>query len=653
MLLQRHRSPLGVVVEESVALGRAVVGHVDCVRRLEAPHEARCSGADDCFGAFSRERRTEEPPSRDADEPGDKNIERLLSAPHECRPRLRRAVPASKYSSRVATNVGPDVLHQAVLGCPRTQTIDDALVGGGDDDSSKEPSAEGIYGRSPFRSDGRSTPTCSHRCVTRCCAHANPHVARVAPPVAGSDAVGPNTRRSSAAGRWPRAANGARRHCQVDLPPEFGVREQSGCHFSKVLTSAPPASYDLIRAPVRIVRNPGGPTPEASLNSAVTQDIKKREQAGESQRFRSHGRGFFSLARPSDPLRGAVDRKNLEVRARLRAVLGELHPQAFEHLIGELLLAIGFEDVVVTRYVGDKGIDLRATLVVGGITDVRTAIQVKRHTTGSIGAPAIRELRGGLGPHDRGLIITLSSFSKDSRREAAESDRSPISLVDGQELIELLVANRVGVTSSNVTILELDEGFFTDGADDDAAVTSSRPTDAALRRPRPPALAGKAMSLWPLPGGGRAWKETLDVMLKHVAAEAPTMKDGIDWLIQSYDRVASEKTARGYWQVLRSFGLVETRGEQMGVTALGSEYLGDPTDDHLLNIATDRVLGVAEMLEWLTQRPHTQSDLLARFREELAVEWESTAQIQFRLGWLSVLGAVRGAAGEWRSLTRD
>lgn len=57
---------------------------------------------------------------------------------------------------------------------------------------------------------------------------------------------------------------------------------------------------------------PGGPTPEASLNSAVTQDIKNRSRTGGVQRFRSHGRGLFSLHRPSDPLRGAVDRKNKE-----------------------------------------------------------------------------------------------------------------------------------------------------------------------------------------------------------------------------------------------------------------------------------------------------------------------------------------------------
>lgn len=396
---------------------------------------------------------------------------------------------------------------------------------------------------------------------------------------------------------------------------------------------------------------PGGPTPEASVNSAITQDIKRRQATGEPPRFFSHGRGYFSLARPSDPLHGAVERKNREVRDRLREVLGEMHPQAFERLIGELLVAIGFEDVEVTRYVGDKGIDLRATLVVGGVTNVRTAIQVKRHTTGSIGAPTVRELRGGLGPHDRGLIITLSRFSKDAQREAAEPDRSPISLVEGDQLIDLLIGHRVGVTSTNMTVLELDEGYFTT---EDEGEEAEQPSPQGLpprrHERRSTTRPEQALSLWPLPGGASAWKDTLDTMLKHVAAEAPTMMEAVEWLIASFDRVGSHKTARGYWQVLRSFGLIETRGEQLAVTTLGAGYLDDPTSRRLLAIACQKVAGVEETLRWLSERPHTADELLTRFRNELGVDWRSTNQVTFRLGWLHVLGAITPADGHWRSL---
>jgi hypothetical protein len=392
---------------------------------------------------------------------------------------------------------------------------------------------------------------------------------------------------------------------------------------------------------------PGGPTPEASLNSAVTQDIKKRGRSGEAQRFRSHGRGLFSLHRGSDPLRGAVETKNRDVRDRLRAVLGETHPRAFEELIGELLVAIGFEDVEVTKYVGDKGIDLRARLVVGGVTNVRTAIQVKRYTSGSIGAPVVRELRGGLGPHERGLIITLSSFSRDAQREASEPDRSPISLVDGEQLLDLLIVNEIGVTSTNVTILELDEGFFSEGVEEDAPGAGAETEASVQSRRFQRTRVDQVLSLWPLPGGGAAWKTTLDEMVRFVAAEGPTMDRAIDWLIASFDRVASTKTARGYWQVLRSFGLTETDGERLTLTSSGAEYLSEPTGDALLAIARRRIVGVSEMIEWLSSGSKSADDLLQLARQELDVTWDSLAQVQFRLGWLSVLGVVASAGGRW------
>lgn len=108
--------------------------------------------------------------------------------------------------------------------------------------------------------------------------------------------------------------------------------------------------------------SPGGSTPEASLNAALTTEIKRRQTAGHTQRFRSLGRGFYGLAQPSDPLGGAIDEKNAEVRKQLRGVLAEMDPRAFEVLIGQLLSALGFEEVEVTKYSGDGGIDLRARL---------------------------------------------------------------------------------------------------------------------------------------------------------------------------------------------------------------------------------------------------------------------------------------------------
>lgn len=165
-----------------------------------------------------------------------------------------------------------------------------------------------------------------------------------------------------------------------------------------------------------------GRTPEATTGAQLYSDIKKRVAAGRPERFRQLGRGLFGLAAPSDPLDGAITQHNAEIQARLRAVLAELDPLAFENLIGLLVATLGFEGVEVTEYSGDGGIDVRAILTVGGIRDVKTAIQVKRWAN-NVSGRTVRELRGGLGPHERGLIITLSNFTPDARREAAASDR--------------------------------------------------------------------------------------------------------------------------------------------------------------------------------------------------------------------------------------
>lgn len=167
---------------------------------------------------------------------------------------------------------------------------------------------------------------------------------------------------------------------------------------------------------------------------------------------------------------------------------------------------------------------------------------------------------------------------------------------------------------------------------------------------RPVAVSGMAYSLWPLPGGGSAWKESLDRMVRYVASEAPTMAEAISWMIEKFDRVGSAKTVRGYWQVLRSFGLIETQGEQVGLTAAGAEYRRDPSAERLLGIARRRIVGVDQMLGWLSRSPMTTEELLGRFRSDLGMSWESPAQVQYRLGWLVVLGTVSQQGDRWAAL---
>ena len=389
-----------------------------------------------------------------------------------------------------------------------------------------------------------------------------------------------------------------------------------------------------------------GLTPEATMGAQLYSDVKRRMAAGRPERFRQYGRGLFGLATPVDPLGGSISGHNEGIRLRLRSVLSEMNPQAFEHLIGILLGTLGFEGIEVTKYSGDGGIDVRATLTVGGVTDVKTAIQVKRWAN-NVSGRTVRELRGGLGPHERGLIITLSDFTADARHEASAADRTPITLLSGDQLLNLLIENDIGVTTQKVAILQLDEASLfpeeveaPEGVDD--PVQSAAPSVASWYK------GSKALSMWPLPGGRTAWKAALDQILRYIAETAPNVDQAVQWVISSFEKVSSAKVARGYLNsVLKPFDLIEIQGEQIALSATGATYLENPSSEALLAIARRSVAGFEELLRVLEGGPKTTGELLAFLRDELGVGWETDAQVRFRLGWLENLGKVHERQGGW------
>jgi restriction system protein len=73
-------------------------------------------------------------------------------------------------------------------------------------------------------------------------------------------------------------------------------------------------------------------------------------------------------------------------------------------------------------------------------------------------------MRGSLGAHEQGLIITTSDFSKGAYQEAMRPDATPVGLMNGQKLIALLVEYEIGVRKKSIELLALaEEGFGLDG----------------------------------------------------------------------------------------------------------------------------------------------------------------------------------------------
>ncbi|HPZ22848.1 MAG TPA: restriction endonuclease [Bacillota bacterium] len=144
----------------------------------------------------------------------------------------------------------------------------------------------------------------------------------------------------------------------------------------------------------------------------------------------------------------------------LRAKLEVMDPHAFEKLVKELLEAMEYEDVQVTAPSGDKGVDVVGKVQVG-ITSVTEVIQVKRRK-GNITRPVLDALRGSLHRFGafRGTIITLSDFAKGAKESALEKGAAPITLINGDMLMDLMIEHEVGVKKQEVSYFVIDENFF-------------------------------------------------------------------------------------------------------------------------------------------------------------------------------------------------
>ncbi len=198
-----------------------------------------------------------------------------------------------------------------------------------------------------------------------------------------------------------------------------------------------------------------GKTPEATMYAQILTEIQRYTRRGERPRFTKLGQGMVALSRwGGEGLAFQIERHNREVRRKLLDTLKTMPPVEFEAVVGRLLTAMGFEQVVMTPVTGDGGIDVRGVMVIGDAVRIKMAVQVKRWKN-NVQSKVVREVRGGLGAHEQGLIVTTSGFSSGAVSEATRQDATPVGLMDGDQLVNLLVENDIGVHRTSHDIIEL------------------------------------------------------------------------------------------------------------------------------------------------------------------------------------------------------
>lgn len=138
-----------------------------------------------------------------------------------------------------------------------------------------------------------------------------------------------------------------------------------------------------------------------------------------------------------------------------------LPPAGFERLCQRLLRESSFDQVTVTGRSGDGGIDGNGILKMNPFVSFRIAFQCKRYA-GSVGSDVIRNFRGSImGRADKGIIMTTGTFTAEARKESTRDGATPIELVDGEMILNLLEDLQLGmIPKRTITIYEVDDSFF-------------------------------------------------------------------------------------------------------------------------------------------------------------------------------------------------
>lgn len=143
-----------------------------------------------------------------------------------------------------------------------------------------------------------------------------------------------------------------------------------------------------------------------------------------------------------------------------------LSPSAFEQLVVNVLLAMGYGDSeghgIVTQASNNGGIDGAIDQDALGLSKIY--VQAKRYgEKNSVGRPEVQSFVGAMhGQATQGVFITSGSFTSGARNYAQNLGAGlSLVLIDGERLARLMIKYRVGVqVARTYTIMKIDEDFF-------------------------------------------------------------------------------------------------------------------------------------------------------------------------------------------------
>jgi restriction system protein len=158
-----------------------------------------------------------------------------------------------------------------------------------------------------------------------------------------------------------------------------------------------------------------------------------------------------------------------DLRGRLLQTILDQSPEFFEQLVLDVLIAMGYggsrEDAAHRMgRSGDEGIDGRINQDSLGLDQI--LVQAKRyHPDNVINRQTIQAFIGSLAGQgvNKGIFITTSSFGESAQEFVLRGAATKIVLVDGSQLIDLMLRHGIGVRVANkYQIYEIDQNYFDD-----------------------------------------------------------------------------------------------------------------------------------------------------------------------------------------------
>ncbi len=141
--------------------------------------------------------------------------------------------------------------------------------------------------------------------------------------------------------------------------------------------------------------------------------------------------------------------------------LKEVDPDDFEKIVLDLLKKMRYGELIEkTRKSRDGGIDGIINEDTLGLSKIY--IQAKRFANNAVGELDIRNFIGAMSSDTaKGIFVTTSKFNNNAKQKARDAHHHAIRLIDGDELVELMYQNDLGVQIKHTyEIKEVDSDSF-------------------------------------------------------------------------------------------------------------------------------------------------------------------------------------------------